>query len=186
MATIQFEETAIPGLLLVHPRVIADERGSFIKTFDAATYAAAGLATSFSEEYHTHSRQGVVRGMHLQLPPHAHDKVVFCTRGAVTDVVVDLRVGSPTYREALSFSLDGPTSGGVYIPAGCAHGFCSVSELSTLSYRTTSAHSPSHDVGVLWSSIEVEWPVSDPTISVRDACFPPLLGFVSPFVYETA
>lgn len=181
MSGIRFEATAIPGLLVIQPQVSLDERGSFTKTFVAQTYAEAGLATTFAEEYQTRSARGVVRGMHFQLPPFDHDKVVFCTDGVVMDVVLDLRCGSRTFGQALVFELSGPTGFGLHIPVGCAHGFCGLSEQSTMSYRVSGGYSPEHDAGVLWSSVPVEWPFTDPLVSQRDKEFPALEDFESPF-----
>jgi dTDP-4-dehydrorhamnose 3,5-epimerase len=181
---IRFEETAIPGLLVVKPQVFTDERGSFTKTFVAEEYAVAGLAITFAEEYRTRSVKGVVRGMHFQLPPHDHEKLVFCADGVVMDVILDLRRGSRTFGQTLTFALEGPTGFGLYIPVGCAHGFCSLSDESTMEYRVSGAYSPEHDAGVLWSSVDVEWPIGEPIVSARDAAFPELADFESPFTIE--
>jgi len=180
---IRFEETAIPGLLIIHPHVSRDERGSFAKTFVAETFADAGLATSFAEEYLTSSKCGVIRGMHFQLPPHDPDKIVSCTNGRVFDVVLDLRVGSPTYGSVASFELFGPNGNALYVPAGCAHGFCSLSDDAAMVYMVTTDYSPACDAGVLWSSVPVEWPIADPIVSQRDTAFPALADFDSPFVF---
>lgn len=183
MSSIRFESTSIPGVVEIHAPVSADARGRFTKTFVAAEYEAAGLATGFVEEYHTESASGVVRGMHFQTPPHAHDKTVFCISGEVFDVVLDLRVGSPAYGAAVTFRLDGVSGRGLYIPAGCAHGFASLSDRSTLAYRVTSVYAPDCDAGVLWSSVPVDWPFASPVVSPRDAAFPALQQFESPFAY---
>lgn len=184
MAEIRFEETSVAGLIVIHPQVQTDERGSFIKTFETEAYGAAGLATTFAEEYHTESKRGVVRGMHFQIPPHDHDKVVFCTQGAVMDAVVDLRNDSPTYRRVLTFDLGGPVGFGLHIPRGCAHGFCALSETAVMWYRTTSAYSAEHDQGILWSSVPVRWPSGAHLVSERDGGFPTLDDFVTPFRNE--
>ena len=183
MACIRFVATAIPGLLVIEPQASADARGTFAKTFIAEAFAEAGLATEFAEEYHSSSKEGVVRGMHFQLPPHDHDKTVFCTSGSVFDVVLDLRVGSPTFGSAVSHVLSGPSGHGLYIPAGCAHGFLSLSDDAVLAYKVTTAYAPECDAGVLWSSVPVEWPCADPVVSQRDATFVSLADFDSPFVF---
>jgi len=186
VSRISFEVTAVPGLMVVRPQVFVDARGSFTKLFTDEAFSAAGLATSFAEEYRTRSARGVVRGMHFQLPPLDHEKLVFCSEGEVLDVVLDLRRGSPTFGQALTFHLSAPTGYGLYIPVGCAHGFCSLSEQSTLEYRVTGVYSPTHDAGILWSSLDVDWPVAEPIVSARDTTFPELDGFVSPFVFAGA
>ncbi len=184
MSGILFEGTAIPGLVVIRPQVSRDARGTFAKTFVAAEFAAQGLATTFIEEYHTASMRGSVRGMHFQLPPHDHDKTVFCTSGAAFDVVLDLRVGSPTFGVAQTFELSGPCGQGLYIPTGCAHGFCALSDDTVMTYSVTTLYSPDSDAGVLWSSAPVKWPCVDPIVSERDGLFPALADFQSPFTFN--
>ncbi|MHB1323594.1 MAG: dTDP-4-dehydrorhamnose 3,5-epimerase family protein [Coriobacteriia bacterium] len=180
-----FESTGTPGLLLIHPFVSRDERGSFTKTFEVSRYREYSLATGFAEEYQTSSARGVVRGMHFQTPPHDHDKVVFCTSGTVFDAVLDLRRGSPTYGRSTTFKLEGPGGHGLYVPRGCAHGFAALSEDAMMAYKVTSPYEPKHDTGILWSSVPgVVWPFETPMLSERDASFPAFEGFESPFEYE--
>lgn len=185
MPSVTFETTPVPGLLVIRPRASADVRGTFAKTFLAEDFSAYGLATTFAEEYHTVSKRGVVRGMHFQTPPYDHDKMVFCVHGRVLDVVLDLRVGSPTYGRVASFDLSGPDGHGLYIPQGCAHGFAALSDDAVMTYKVTTAYAPEHDAGILWSSVPgFEWPVAEPTVSDRDAAFQPFDAFVSPFSFS--
>jgi len=181
---MQATPTALPGCLLLQPRVLQDDRGSFVKPFTAQDFGALGLATQFAEQYYSHSRRGVVRGMHFQRPPAQHAKLVYCVHGAVFDVVLDLRAGSPAYGQAASFTLSAEEGNALYIPAGMAHGFCATSELATLVYNVTSAYAPEHDSGVRWDSIGVDWPVQAPLLSPRDLTFAALADFDSPFAYE--
>jgi len=185
VGALRFELTKIPGLLVIHPFVSRDERGSFTKTFEASRYDERSLMTVFAEEYHTSSARGVVRGMHFQTPPHDHDKVVFCISGAVFDVVLDLRRGSPTYGRSVTFALEGPGGHGLYVPRGCAHGFAALSEDAVMAYKVTSPYEPKHDTGILWSSVPgVVWPFEAPVLSERDASFPEFGRVTSPFEYE--
>jgi dTDP-4-dehydrorhamnose 3,5-epimerase len=177
------KDTAIAGCFEIQPRVMDDLRGRFVKTFHAGAFAELGLATNFAEEYYSHSRNHVIRGMHFQTPPEDHVKMVYCVHGEVFDVVLDLRVGSPTYGKTASFCLSAEKGNCLYIPKGLAHGFCTTSELATLVYRVSTVYAPQHDTGVLWSSIDVEWPTDSPLISERDATFKPLSAFESPFIY---
>jgi dTDP-4-dehydrorhamnose 3,5-epimerase len=177
-------EIGLPGAFAVHARVATDARGSFVKTFHAPTYESLGLRTDWKEEYYSSSRRGVVRGMHFQTPPADHAKLVFCVSGSVTDVVVDLRRGSPTYGEHRSLDLSADNGIGLYIPSGCAHGFVSTSDLSTMYYKVTSVHSPEHDAGIAWDSFGFGWPVHDPLISERDRRHPRLDVFDSPFRFD--
>jgi dTDP-4-dehydrorhamnose 3,5-epimerase len=182
---VQVEETGIPGCYLVRPRLIRDVRGAFAKTFHSDQFEARGMRTDWREEYFTTSRRGVVRGMHFQVPPAEHAKLVFCVAGEVVDVVVDLRRGSPTEGKHRAFRLAGVDLG-LYIPVGCAHGFASTSDESTMFYKVTSVHAPDQDAGIAWNSFGLEWPVEAPILSERDRKHPALADFSSPFLFEPA
>jgi len=184
MAVLGFEQTGIAGLYVIRPRVSVDERGSFVKTFTAEDFADAGMETTFADEFYTTSARNVVRGLHFQRPPAHQAKVVFCTSGRAFDVVLDLLDGSPTYGKSLAFGLTGPGGIGLYIPASCAHGFCALSDGTTLAYKVTTGYSPEHDDGVLWSSAPIDWPVVDPIVSERDKSFVSLQDFVTPFTAD--
>lgn len=175
--------TAIPGCYEIHPRVLADARGRFVKVFHRSAFAEHGLEVDFAEEYYSVSRQGVVRGMHFQTPPMDHVKIVYCVQGDVFDVVVDLRLGSPSYGIAATFNLRADNGNFVYIPRGLAHGFCATSESATLVYKVSTVYSPEHDTGILWSSIGITWPTRTPLLSDRDRGFIPFSEFKSPYVY---
>jgi dTDP-4-dehydrorhamnose 3,5-epimerase len=178
---VRLEETGIPGCFTIKAPVFADARGSFVKTFQNPQHEAAGLRTDWREEYFTTSHEGVLRGMHFQVPPADHAKMVNCVRGEVLDVVIDLRHGSPTYGEYRSFTLSETCGTGVYIPSGCAHGFLSLGSTSTMYYKVTSVHSPAHDAGIAWNGFGFDWPSESPILSERDQRHPPLSGFNSPF-----
>jgi dTDP-4-dehydrorhamnose 3,5-epimerase len=175
--------TPLPGLLELQPRLARDARGLFVKPFHRETFASLGLATEFAEQFYSVSHRHVLRGMHCQLPPHDHVKLVYCTAGRVLDVVVDLRVGSPTFGRHHRVELSAQQANMLYIPSGFAHGFLSLLDESTMVYHVTTAHAPSHDSGVCWNSLGVDWPVRDPIVSARDAALTPLSEFVSPFRY---
>lgn len=176
--------SALPGCLELEAPAAHDARGSFLKSFAAASFAAAGLAPAWAETYVTQSRRGVVRGMHCQLPPHDHDKLVTCLAGSVLDVVLDLRRGSPGFGCAAAFTLHAGDGRSIWVPRGCAHGFCALADGATLLYHVTSAHAPAHDGGVRWDSFGFAWPFAAPVLSARDAALPPLEGFDSPFAWE--
>lgn len=181
---MEIEQTGLPGCVVVRPRAIADARGSFVKTFHAGDFERLGLRCDWREEFYSSSVEGVVRGMHFQTPPADHAKLVYCVRGEVLDVVVDLRAGSPTYGEHRSVSLSESNHAGLYIPSGLAHGFLSLNELSTMLYKVTSVHSPDNDAGIAWDSFGFAWPVAEPLISDRDRRHPPLGAFKSPFLFD--
>jgi dTDP-4-dehydrorhamnose 3,5-epimerase len=122
--------------------------------------------------------------MHFQVPPSAHVKLVYCVLGEVEDVVLDLRMGSPTYGMAESINLSSDVGNCVYIPAGFAHGFYVRSDLATLVYKVTTVHDPVNDSGILWSSFNHDWPNSAPLISSRDSGLLAFTEFQSPFIYD--
>lgn len=186
VGSMRFSETEIPGLIeiLADPR--PDDRGRFVKTFERTEYADAGLPARFAEEFYSFSRTGVVRGMHFQLPPAAQGKTVFCDHGAVFDVVLDLRVGSPSFGRTLAFELTAENGRGLFIPEGLAHGFCTPLGDALVSYRVTEPYSQDLDAGVRWDSAGIQWPISNPTISARDLQLPKLEVFQSPFTYQGA
>jgi len=177
-------ETKLPGCFEVQPRIFDDDRGRFVKVFHQDEFLRLGLETNFKEEYYSHSRKGVIRGMHFQLPPSDHVKLVYCVQGDVQDVVLDLRKGSPTYGLADTIKLTAEQGNYLYIPKGLAHGFCTTSAVATLVYKVSTVYDLQHDSGVLWDSFGVEWPTLEPVISSRDTSFKSLSEFASPFLYE--
>lgn len=182
---MNLKSTTIPGCFEIIPNVFTDDRGSFVKTFHSDLFAQHGLEVDWREEYYSTSHKGVLRGLHFQLPPHDHAKVVYCTSGEVFDVVLDLRVGSPAYGTHAIFQLGAAKANMIYIPKGCAHGFYTLSEQATMMYKVSTVYAPAHDGGLLWSSVGVPWPDNQPTMSERDKAFPTLAEFtLNPFTYR--
>lgn len=180
---MEIRPTTIPGCFELVPRVMRDERGSFTKVFHQQAFRAAGLRTDFAEEYYSWSKRGVLRGLHFQTPPHEHAKLVYCPQGRVMDVALDLRRGSPTYGQHCTLQLDGDSGNMLYLPAGLAHGFYTLSEQALMVYKVTSVYAPDSDAGILWDSAHIAWPDRQPVTSLRDRGFPALDAFDSPFVY---
>lgn len=181
---LEVRTTSIPGCFEIYPHVVSDDRGCFVKVFHVEAFAAHGLETVYVEEYYSVSRYGVIRGLHFQTPPMDHAKLVYCVEGRVQDVALDLRRGSPSYGRYELFELSAERANMVYLPQGIAHGFCVLSDAATLVYKVSTVYSVKHDAGVLWSSANIPWSVTDPILSARDRAHPPLVDFVSPFVYE--
>jgi dTDP-4-dehydrorhamnose 3,5-epimerase len=175
------EPTAIAGCAVIELPHHHDERGEFVKVFQASVARAAHDDPAIAELFWSRSRRGVVRGLHFQVPPHAHTKLVTIIAGQALDAVVDLRVDSPTYGTSVTVALDAATPVGVVVPVGCAHGFQALTDDTVVLYATSTEHHPESDAGVRWDSADVPWPVPDPTTSARDAAFPTLAEFVSPF-----
>ena len=157
-----------------------DSRGSFVKTYQDDQMIEMGISPQFKEEYYSVSKINVLRGMHFQIPPFDHTKLVCCLVGRVLDVLVDLRAG-PTYGEVLALELDARTPQSVFIPKGVAHGFLSLSDNSIMLYKTSTTHSPEHDKGIIWNSINFNWPCREPITSLRDDNHPQLQEFDTPF-----
>ena len=171
----------LPGVHLLEPRQFTDARGSFVKTYHDATWAGASLYFTPREEYYSISHRGVLRGMHFQIPPHDHVKVVYCPSGRVMDVLLDLRRNSPTFGQCMAQELSAENRLILFIPAGLAHGFLSLEDRTVMVYKATIVHSPAHDAGVRWNSFGFKWEHAAPVVSDRDAAFPALADFASPF-----
>ena len=180
---INIKQTKIPGLFEILPHIIKDERGLFIKSFHQDIFKKNGLTADFVEEYYSFSYKEVLRGLHFQLPPMDHVKIVYCVLGKVLDAVVDLRVGSPTYGEFETFELSAEKANMIYIPKGLAHGFYVLSKSAIMVYKVTTVYSPEHDTGILWNSVPIPWPDKNPLVSKRDSEFKPFKDFKSPFTY---
>ncbi len=173
-------DTGIAGCFELQPIVRADSRGKFVKTFHTEYFAENDLETSFPEQYYSVSRKGVLRGMHFQLPPNGHSKLVYCTAGTILDVALDLRRESPTYAHHISLDISADKGNMLYLPEGLAHGFYSITE-ATVAYNVGTVYNPESDAGILWDSIGMDWPNSNPDLSERDTTFPTLDEFQSPF-----
>ncbi len=173
--------TALEGCFEVRPFFAEDERGTFVKTFNSERFAEAGLPVEWQEEYYSSSRKGVIRGMHFQMPPHDHEKLVYCLQGRVLDVVVDLRSSSSTYGSHVAIELDAERGHGLMIPKGMAHGFLALTDNVLMAYKVTTVYAPSHDGGIRWNSFGMDWGVQEPIVSARDNSHPVFTDFVSPF-----
>ena len=173
--------TALEGCDQVSPFFAKDERGTFVKTFHAELFSALGLPIDWREEYYSSSRKGVIRGMHFQTPPHHHEKLVYCIQGQVLDVVVDLRMGSPTHGRHIAVKLDAARGQGLMIPKGMAHGFLALTENVMMAYKVTTVYTPENDAGIRWDSFGFDWGVDKPILSIRDCAHPKLSEFDSPF-----
>jgi dTDP-4-dehydrorhamnose 3,5-epimerase len=175
-----FITTDLPGVMLVENFSASDERGLFVKTFHAAALETWGLKCSFRESYYSKSLQNVIRGMHFQVPPHAHEKLVYVTSGEILDVILDLRREEETYGKWIALPLK-EYGASVFIPKGCAHGFLALSDSATVVYNVTTEYYPQADQGIHWNSFGFDWPVTAPVLSARDQGFVLFDQFQSPF-----
>jgi len=173
-----FIETAISGAWVVELERREDERGSFARVFDADEFSTRGLDARIAQtSISVNLRAGTLRGLHLQVAPHGETKLVRCTRGAVFDVIVDLRPESPSYLRWLSAELDPEGGRMLYVPEGVAHGFQTLDDDTEVHYQITRAYVPSHASGVRWNDpdLGIEWPEAERTISSRDRALPTLV-----------
>jgi dTDP-4-dehydrorhamnose 3,5-epimerase len=181
---MEIRETTIPNCYEIRPRILKDIRGCFVKTFHQEVFKQYQLETTFTEEYYSISYQSVLRGLHFQLPPHEHTKMVYCVQGQVMDAVVDLRVGSPTYGKFETFDLSAEKANIIYIPPGLAHGFYVLSETAIMLYKVSTVYAAEYDTGIHWDSVGIPWQTLDPIVSERDKSFKSFSNFQSPFTYR--
>lgn len=167
--------TPLPGVLLIEPKTFGDDRGFFLETFHARRYAEAGLRLPFVQDNWSRSVKGTLRGLHFQ-EPRPQGKLVMVTRGAVFDVAVDVRRGSPHFGEWFGVELSEENRRQLWIPPGFAHGFCVTSEVADFLYKCTEVYVPEADAGILWNDpdLAIPWPISNPLLSKKDAALPRL------------
>lgn len=186
---MQIETTALPGVLVITPRVIRDPRGFFLESYNAETWRKEGITTTFVQDNHSLSAHGTLRGLHFQLPPAAQAKILRVVRGAVWDVAVDIRVGSPTFGRWVGVELTAENFRQLYIPTGFAHGFCVLSDEAEILYKTSEVYSPAHERGIAWNDrqLAVAWPIAKPLLSDRDRRAPSLADYLAetPFEYTS-
>src|ERR687889_573683 len=175
--TMKRLETRLEGPILIEPKILGDERGFFCETYRRNVYAELGIHEEMVQDNPSRSRRGIVRGMHFQIGLGA-SKLVRCGRGAIVDVVVDLRRGSPTFGEWEAFELSDTNGRSVYCPVGFAHGFCVTSELADVFYKQSNYYSDEHERGIKYDDpdVGIEWPIPTEELipSQRDTDAPTL------------
>ena len=172
---MKVERTALPGVVVLTPRVFRDERGFFLEAFNAREIASAGLPTGFVQDNHSRSAGGVVRGLHYQLD-HPQGKLVRVARGAVRGVALDIRVGSPTFGQSAMVELNDEEHRMFWVPPGFAHGFCALVDGTDVMYKCTDFYVPDDERGVLWNDADlgIPWPAAAGRVSAKDARLLPL------------
>ena len=179
-------ESRLSGVNLIEPTVFEDERGYFLESYQAIRYAEIGLPQVFIQDNHSLSKEaGVIRGLHYQLSPEAQSKLVRVTAGAIYDVVVDIRQGSPTYGQWEGFELSADNKRQLFVPTGFAHGFCTLVPNTEVQYKVDRLYSKEHDRGILWNdpAIGIKWPTTQPILSEKDAVHPALANAEHNFKY---
>ena len=174
---MKFQVTELPGVFIIDHHVHKDTRGALVKTFHKEEFSKMGLECDFKESYYTRSKEDVIRGMHFQISPHDHAKLVTIIHGTVVDVILDLRLSSPTCGRHFAIELSRENRKSIYIPRGCAHGFLVLGESAIVYYMATAEYSPSHDKGIRFDSFGYDWKTVLPVVSSRDMKFPTLDDF---------
>jgi dTDP-4-dehydrorhamnose 3,5-epimerase len=172
---MRFTRTALAGVVLVDVEPHIDERGLFARTWCRREFGAEGLSDQLVQcSLSLTHRRGTLRGLHYQAPPHEENKLVRCTRGAVHDVVVDLRPDSPTFCQHLAVELSAENRRAVYVPQGCAHGFQTLTDDAEVFYQMSEFHAAAASRGVRWDDprFGIRWPVPNPFLNPRDASYP--------------
>ena len=170
--TLRLIDTSIPDVLLIEPNVYNDSRGFFFETFHHRKYADVGINEMFVQDNYSHSKQGIVRGLHYQLL-HPQGKLIFVISGEIFDVAVDIRRGSPTFGQWFGTILSAENKRQIYVPEGFAHGFCVLSESADIMYKCTDFYNAEDEYGIFWSdeTIAINWSVKTPVLSDKDKRF---------------
>lgn len=181
------ERLKIREVVAIRPDRHQDERGFFSETYSRRALAEAGIDTEFVQDNHSLSvPPGTLRGLHFQAPPAAQAKLVRVVRGAIFDVAVDIRAGSPSYGRHVSCRLSAKEWNQLYVPVGFAHGFCTLEPDTEVIYKVSGYYAPEHDRGLLWNdpALAIDWPVSEPLLSEKDRSHPLLRQMPECFTYK--
>lgn len=187
--SLSCETLAIPEVKIIRPKKHGDDRGFFSETYTARAFADIGINIAFVQDNHAFSAaRGTLRGLHFQSPPFAQDKLVRVTRGAVLDVAVDLRNGSPTYGQHVAAVISAKEWNQILVPIGFAHGLLTLEPDTEVIYKVSNFYSPQHDLGLLWNdpALGIDWPLNgaEPILSVKDKVQPRLSELPTHFTYE--
>lgn len=184
---LEITPTKLPDVLIVTPLRFGDERGWFTESWNAAHFRDAGINYEFVQDNHSYSAEsGTLRGLHFQAPPRAQDKLVRCSRGAILDVAVDVRKGSPTYGQWVAEELSAKNGRQILVPRGFLHGFVTTAPNTEVQYKVTDFYDAACDGSVAWDSLDIDWglDVSRPILSDKDSNAPAFEDWNSPFTYE--
>ena len=172
---MKFTHTELPGVIRVEPDVHGDARGFFLETYHAEKYAAGGISATFVQDNHSRSKQGILRGLHLQ-PTFPQGKLVRVVEGEIYDVAVDVRRGSPHFGTHVAAVLSAESFAQLYVPPGFAHGYVVTSEVAQFEYKCTDLYHPEDELSIAWNDPElaIPWPIAVPSLSAKDAEAPTL------------
>lgn len=184
--SFRFQRLQIPEIILIQGQSNQDARGFFRETYKQSEFAANGIPAKFVQDNHSHSTRGVLRGLHYQKNPKAQGKLVMAMVGEIFDAAVDIRKGSPTYGKWVGQLLSAQNNCMLYIPPGFAHGLCVLSEHADVVYKVTVEYAPELDRGILWNDpdIAIDWGITNPSLSPKDARLPLLRNADNNFEYK--
>jgi dTDP-4-dehydrorhamnose 3,5-epimerase len=190
LSIVKIEATDIDGVKIIWPDKFGDHRGFFSETFNSEKLKSSGLDLSFCQDNHSLSeRAGTLRGLHFQIRPYAQDKLLRVTRGAIYDVAVDIRAGSPDFGKWVGYEISAKLWNQIFIPAGFAHGFCTLEDNTEVMYKVTAPYSPESERGIAWNDEElaIDWPIEnrEPILSEKDTNYPELRSLPEFFQYES-
>jgi len=180
-------KTKFEDAVLIEPKVFGDHRGFFTESYNKEMFKQNGIDIEFIQDNHSLSQQsGTLRGMHYQLKDKAQTKLVRVTRGAIYDVILDIRKSSPTYGEWQGFILSADNKRQLLVPKGFAHGFCTIVENTEVQYKVDELYSPEHDRGIAWNdpTLNIDWPFNNPVLSDKDTKHPTLAEADNNFTWE--
>ena len=180
--------TKLKDVLILEPQLFGDHRGYFMESFNQKVLDKWGLTTDFIQDNQSLSTEaGTLRGLHFQLNPKAQTKIVRCLSGAIYDVIVDIRKGSPTYGKWIGVILSKYNHRQLVVPKGFAHGFCTLVPDTVIAYKVDDYYSPEYDRGILWNdpTLGIDWPTTKPLLSEKDKLHPPLAEANLNFIYES-
>jgi dTDP-4-dehydrorhamnose 3,5-epimerase len=180
-----FKRLEIPEIILIEPKIFGDERGSFMEIYKYSDFAGTGIKEHFVQDNYSKSLKGILRGLHFQKNPNSQGKLVWCMRGRIFDVAVDIRRGSRTFGHWVSAELSEENNRLLYVPPAFAHGFVALSEAAGVIYKCTREYSPEDDRGIIWNDpeININWPVKNPVLSEKDKRHPLLRNADNNFEY---
>ncbi len=178
---MEIVNTELKGVFFVKNFIYEDNRGVFCKVYNNKAFKKKGLCYKFEESFYSVSAKNVIRGMHFQIPPFDHDKLVYVPKGKIIDVILDLRTTSKTYGDFISVELSEENRNSIYIPAGFAHGFKSLKDNTIAVYNVSTIYNPNYNSGIKWNSFGMKWNTDDPIISDRDNSLLDFNDFTSPF-----
>lgn len=177
----KLENMRIKGCIELTALVFKDSRGLTMKPFHSDAFSSLGIQNVFKEDLMVTSKKGVLRGLHFQNNPFPQAKLIYCVKGSIYDVAVDIRKNSPTYGEHVAFLIDAQKHNLAFIPEGFAHGYQVLEEDTTVIYKMSSVYAPEHEGGIQWNSIGIDWPIKKPILSEKDIMLPMFENFISEF-----